>query len=69
MWRCSSCRMPFHGNLYLDKRLWAGFRKFAKIRLDGLREGGMTEEEIRPGLGVVFKIAIMDAQEDAAARA
>ena len=70
MWRCSSCGMPFHAKLYLDRRLWSGFRKYAKLRLAVLRdEGGMSDEEIRPGLGVVFKIAILDAQDAIGARA
>ncbi len=70
MWRCSSCTMPFHARLYLDKRLWSEFRKAAKIRLTVLRdEGGMSDKEIRPGLAVVFKIAILDAQDAIDARA
>ncbi len=69
MWRCTECRMPFHGNLVTDKRMWSRFRKFAKIRIEAMREGGMSDEEIRPALGALWKVAYLDAQEDMTARA
>ncbi len=69
MFRCTECRMPFHKNLVTDKRFWSRFRKYAKIRIEGVREGGMTDEEIRPVLGVLWKASLLDAQEDLTARA
>lgn len=62
MWWCPDCRMPFARPLLYNDHLWLSFSSESERRIALCRDGGMTDEEIRPALGVLFLAALESVQ-------